>query len=178
MIQIHSGLKATMSNYLKTGSLGEGARPDRPFLGEFGTLMLATESVRPLFQADQVDGVDIASAPNQVEISPDALKNNPEYSGFSNCTRVRCEFTGPKDDPEEVTFHTQRKGREQVTMVKYDAKPDGSATIRYVSADARDNEVGWLIQGHEIQIKAGASPFEAECRSQVLLMNPTPRPTD
>ena len=174
MIQIHSGLKGTMTQFLKTGSLGEGAKADKPFLGELGTLMLATQSVQPLFEADQVDGVDIAAAPNQVEIDPTALKNNPDFSGYSNCTRVRCEFEGPKQDPDQVTIHSQTKDGEQLVMVNYDGKPDGSAVIRYVSADARDNQVGWVIQGHELTMNAGDSPFDAKCKSQVLFMNPRP----
>ncbi|MBS2038670.1 hypothetical protein JST97_27060 [bacterium] len=174
MIQIHSGLKATMTQFLRSGSLGEGAKADKPFLGEFGTLMLATQSVQPLFQADQVDGVDIAPAPNQVEINPSALKNDPNFSGYSDCSRVRCEFEGPKEDPDQVTIHSQTKDGEQLVMVNYNGKPDGSAVIRYVSADARDNEVGWYLQGHELTLKPGDSPFDAQCKTEVLIINPRP----
>lgn len=178
MLQIHSGLKATMSNFLKTGSLGEGAKPTKAFMGDFMTAQMATTQVFPLFNADQVDGVDIASAPNQVEISPDALKNNPDFAAYSGYSRVRCEFVGPKEDPDEVTFHTQSKESERLSMVKFEGKPDGSALIRYVTADSRENEVGWLIEGHEFNIEPGQSPFDAKIRSQGLFMNPMPKMVD
>ncbi|MFN8606103.1 MAG: hypothetical protein U0931_01135 [Vulcanimicrobiota bacterium] len=178
MIQLHPGLKNTMTQFIKTGSLGDGAKADKPLLGEFGTLMLATESVQPLFQADQVDGVDIAAAPNQVEIAPASLKNDPNFAGYADCTRVRCDFEGPKEDPDQVTIHSQGKNGEQLVMVNYNGKPDGSAVIRYVSANAGVNEPGWYLQGHELTLQPGDSPFDARCKTQVLLIDPRPNLAD
>ena len=178
MIQVNSGLRGPMTQFLKSGDLGPGAKADTPFLGSFGTLMLATESVRPLFSADQVDGVDISPAPNQVEINPEALKSNPEFEGYKDCSRVRCDFSGPKNDPDEVTIHTQSRQGEDVIMASYNGNPDGSALIRYVQASSADDHLGWVVMGHELTIQAGGSPFDVECKSQTLSINPLPAMAD
>ncbi len=129
-INIHSALKGPINNFLKSGDLGPGAKSDKPFMGDFGTTMMALENAKhPALLADQMDGVDIASAPNQVEISPQALRSNEAFAAYKDCTRLRCDFEGPKDNPDLVTVHSQDPKGEQLFVAKFDGQPDGSGLI-------------------------------------------------
>ncbi|MBT9584350.1 hypothetical protein IV102_13490 [bacterium] len=178
MISVNAGLRGPMTQFIKSGDLGPGSKADTPFLGEFGTLMLATESVRPLFSADQMDGVDLNAAVGQVEVDAKALQSNPELEGYKDCSRVRCDFVGPKEDPDQVTIHTQSSRGEDLIMASYNGQPDGSAVIRYVQASGGADQLGWVVMGHELTLKPGDSPFDVQCKSQTMVIDLRPTMAD